>query len=57
MLLTINLSLAYRLVASGDIPCYEIALCKRIDEEELMEYLERQRKDAVKLPRGVRKHF
>lgn len=55
--LKISLSLAYRLVGSGDIPCYEIASCKRVDEDELKEYLEWQKKDVVKLPRGVGKHF
>lgn len=55
--LKISISLAYRLVANGEIPCYEIASCKRISEEELQSYLVRQLKQETKLPRGITKHF
>lgn len=55
--LKISLSLAYRLVASGEIPCYEIASCKRVDEEELLEYLRAQKVEVLRLPSGDKKHF
>ncbi len=55
--LKISLSLAYRLVASGEIPCYEIASCKRVDEEELLEYLKTRKAEVTKLPPGTKRHF
>ena len=55
--LRISLSLAYRLVASGEIPCYAIASCKRVDERDLQQYLQRQQQPTVKLPRSSGKHF
>ena len=55
--LKISLSLAYRLVASGEIPCYQIASCKRVSEEDLLEFLERARKSRVRHPSARRTHF
>ena len=55
--LKISVSLAYRLVARGEIPCYEIASCKRVDEQELQEYLAQQRKEVTRLPPETRRHF
>lgn len=55
--LNISLSLAYRLVACGEIPCYEIGSCKRVDEDDLEEYLQAQRLEVISLPRGGGKHF
>ncbi|WP_425395016.1 helix-turn-helix domain-containing protein [Aeoliella sp.] len=55
--LRISVSLAYRLVARGEIPCYEIASCKRVGEEDLIKYLELQKREPTKLPRNVRRHF
>lgn len=52
--LKISLSLTYRLVASGEIPCYMIASCKRVDEQELLEYLCAQEMEVVRLPRGMK---
>lgn len=55
--LKISLSLAYRLVASGEISYYEIASCKRVSEEELGIFLERQKNIASKLPKRTGDHF
>ena len=55
--LKISLSLAYRLVARGEIPCYEIASCKRVDEKDLLAYLQRQKKEVMNLPENLRRHF
>lgn len=55
--LKISLSLTYRLVARGEIPCYEIASCKRIDESDLKTYLERQKSIIKRLPNHSNKHF
>ncbi|EAQ77728.1 helix-turn-helix domain-containing protein [Blastopirellula marina] len=55
--LRISLSLAYSLIARGEIPCYEIASCKRVSEKDLQSYLERQKKESMKLPPSARRHF
>lgn len=55
--LKISLSLAYRLVAQGEIPCYKIATCKRVSEADVSAYLERQRKEFSKPPPAQRRHF
>ncbi|WP_425400424.1 helix-turn-helix domain-containing protein [Aeoliella sp.] len=55
--LRISISLAYRLVARGEIPCYEIASCKRVAESDLDKYLELQRIESNRLPQNTRKHF
>lgn len=56
-LLKISLSLAYNLIARGDIPRYEIASCIRIAEDDVWKYLERQKQDAVQLPKNSKRHF
>lgn len=55
--LRISVSLAYRLVAQGEIPCYEIASCKRVAEQDLNKYLEHRKIEAVTPPTNVRRHF
>lgn len=55
--LRISLSLAYRLVANGEIPCHVIASCKRVCERDLRDYLDRQRVIDTRLPPGYRRHF
>ncbi len=55
--LRISMSLTYRLVASGEIPCYEIASCKRVDKEELNAYLASLRQKTTKPPKILKKHF
>jgi len=55
--LKISASLAYRLIAQGEIPCYEIASCKRVSESDLRTYLEQHKPSVTKLPPSSRKHF
>ena len=55
--LKISLSMAYRLVSTGEIPCYEIGFCKRVDKEELHAYLKQSRSEKVKLPKGMKRYF
>lgn len=55
--LNVSLSLAYRLVASGDLPCHAIASCKRVLETDLESYVDRQRVIDTRLPPGYRRHF
>lgn len=55
--LKISLSLAYHLVAQGEISCYEIASCKRVSEADVQAYLERQRKEVFKPPPAKQRHF
>lgn len=55
--LRISVSLAYRLVGKGEIPCYEIASCKRVAEQDLLKYLEQQKQEPAKLPSSVDRHF
>lgn len=55
--LSISLSLAYRLVANGEIPCHVISTCKRVHQGDLKDYLDRQRVIDTKLPPGYRTHF
>ncbi len=55
--LNVSLSLVYRLIAQGEIACYEVASCKRVDEVDLQDYLQRQRQQTLKPPRGQGRHF
>lgn len=55
--LNVSISLVYRLIASGDLPCYEIATCKRVSEEDLQKYLETNRKTSTRLPGSSNRHF
>lgn len=57
VVLKISLSLAYNLIARGEIPRYEIASCIRVAEEDLRQYLERQKQAPVRLPKHRKKHF
>ena len=56
--LSISRSLAYRMIQTGEIPSYRIGTCRRINEEELMAYLEQARLEKPQeLPRAKGKHF
>lgn len=55
--LKISLSLAYGLVARGEIPCYEIGTCKRVDESDLQAFLDQRRKEVTLRPQSKRRHF
>lgn len=55
--LKISLSLAYRLVASGEIASYRVASCRRVRQEDIDDYLERHKYEPVKVARGAVRHF
>lgn len=55
--LKISISMVYRLISTGSLPCFEIGSCKRISEEDLGKYLADNRKEPDKLPPNKRKHF
>lgn len=55
--LKISLSLAYRLVAAGEIPSHQFASCKRVHVEALRSYVDQQSCPQTKLPPGYRRHF
>ncbi len=55
--LKISLSMAYALVARGELACYEIGTCKRVDEKDLRTFLETKRRDPDKLPKSSGRHF
>lgn len=55
--LSISLSLAYRLIAAGEITSHKFASCKRVHEKDLRDYVNQQRVVDTKLPPGYRRHF
>lgn len=55
--LKVSISMVYKLVSSGEIPCYEIGSCKRIDETDLKAFLSTKRKEEVRLLKNSRRHF
>lgn len=55
--LRISVSLTYRLVAAGEIPCVAIASCKRIDEDDLLSYVQSHKLQTPRVPRGMGRHF
>ena len=55
--LKISLSMAYALIAKGELVCHEFGSCKRIAEADLEQFIGDKRKVNVKLPRGSGRHF
>jgi|JI6StandDraft_1071083.scaffolds.fasta_scaffold682750_1 excisionase family DNA binding protein len=56
--LSISLSLAYRMIRTGEIPSYRIANCRRVSEEQLKQYLEQSRSvEQAELPQSTGRHF
>ncbi len=55
--LKISISMVYRLISTGHLPCFEIGSCKRIGEDDLGKFLDGQRKESPKLPPNKRRHF
>lgn len=55
--LNVSVSLVYRLVAKGELPCYEIASCKRVSESDIQQFLDSRKKESVKIPRATGRHF
>jgi len=55
--LRISKSMAYALVARGELACYEIGSCKRSAEADLRAYLDTKRREGPKLPTRRGRHF
>ena len=55
--LKLSLSMVYRLIAAGDLPSYAIGGCIRVNETDLLQFLNANRKKNTKLPVNKRRHF
>ncbi|QDV42542.1 Helix-turn-helix domain protein [Stieleria neptunia] len=55
--LKISVSMTYSLVARGELPSYQIGSCRRVSEDDLMQFLEERRHEPVRLPDRRTKHF
>lgn len=55
--LKISLSLAYGLVARGEISSYRIGSCRRVSEDDLSRYLEECRHETLEITKPLRRHF
>lgn len=51
--LSLSLSMVYRLLTSGDLECYRFGTAYRVSEEQLKQFLEKQKAVNEKvLPKG-----
>lgn len=55
--LKISVSLAYSLVARGELASYQIGTCRRVSEGDLEAYLLERRSDRMQLPKSTGRHF
>lgn len=55
--LKVSPSFVYNLVARGTLPSYRIGSCRRVSEEDLLEYLKNCRRDVVAVVKSVHRHF
>ncbi len=56
--LKISISLAYGLVARGDLPSYRIGRsCRRVAEDDLLKYLETCRQEHFRIVKAKGRHF
>ena len=55
--LSLSLSMVYRLLTNGDLECYRFGSAYRVSEEQLIQFLQRQKAETQrKLPKA-RRHF
>ena len=55
--LSLSLSMVYRLLSTGDLECYRFGSAYRVSEEQLNQFLQRQKVETQrKLPKA-RRHF
>ena len=55
--LSLSLSMVYRLLSSGELECYRFGSAYRVSEEQLSQFLQRQKVETQrKLPKA-RRHF
>lgn len=55
--LRLSLSKVYRLLSTGELPCYQVGTRKLISKIDILKFLESCRNDSVKLPQRNRRHF
>jgi excisionase family DNA binding protein len=56
-MLRLSLSKIYRLLSTGELPCYKVGTRKLISKLDIRKFLESCRNEPVKLPQGKRRHF
>jgi len=55
--LSLSLSMVYRLLSSGELECYRFGSAYRVSEDQLNQFLQRQKVETQrKLPKA-RRHF
>ena len=55
--LSLSLSMVYRLLTNGELECYRFGSAYRVSEEQLIQFLQRQKVETQrKLPKA-RRHF
>ena len=55
--LSLSLSMVYRLLANGEIECYRFGSAYRVSEEQLNQFLQRQKVETQKKLPKARRHF
>lgn len=55
--LKISLSMVYRLISTGELPSYAIGGCLRINESDLLQFLDSRKQEPNKLPESQKRHF
>ena len=55
--LALSLSMVYRLLASGELECYRFGSTYRVSEEQLHQFLQKQKVETRKTIPKSRRHF
>ena len=54
--LKISLSMVYRLISTGELPSYAIGGCLRINESDLLQFLDARKQEPNMLPESQKRH-
>lgn len=55
--LSLSLSMVYRLLSSGELECYRFGSAYRVSEEQLNQFLQKQKVETRKVLPKTRRHF
>ncbi len=55
--LSLSLSMVYRLLSSGELECYRFGSAYRVSEEQLNQFLQKQKVETRKVLPKARRHF
>ena len=55
--LSLSLSMVYRLLTSGELECYRFGSAYRVSEEQLTQFLQKQKVETRKVLPKARRHF